>query len=200
MATNRDRIVRVNAERSWTPAQIVALILGVAFVVLGGVALLRTGIGVDLFEPTTTVAGMSYTPLLGIIEVAFGLLMLAAGAFPGASDGVVFLGVLALAFGLLLVIEPAAFNESIAAGQAHGWFYVIAGGIAALTGLVTPSVQRRRYETREYDRGHHDERPVFSSRDERGDDRHTERTERTERIDLTSEERARRDRTSRIER
>ncbi len=137
------RVVQVNAGPTWTPAQILSLVLGVAFVVLGGVALLRSGVDTNLFQPVVSVAGLAYTPLLGIIEVVFGLVLLVAGAFPGASDAVVFLGVLALAFGLLLVIEPGAFQASLAAGQAHGWFYVICGGLAAATGLLTPVVMRR---------------------------------------------------------
>lgn len=147
------RVVHVGSEgRLWTPAQILALVIGVIFAVLGGVALLRTGgIGTSIFEPVTSVAGLQYTPLLALIEVAFGLLLIAVGAFPSAADGVVFLGVLALAFGLLLVIEPDAFRSSIAAGSAHGWFYVVTGGLAALTGLATPAVLRRRVTYREED-------------------------------------------------
>lgn len=141
MGTER---VHIDPGRRWTPAQIVALAVGVIFVVLGGVALLRTGIRVDtIFEPTTTVAGLAYTPLLGIIELTFGLILMALGAFPGASDGIVFLGLVAFAFGLLLIIEPAAFQASIAAGRAHGWFYVVTGGATALTALVTPAVAGR---------------------------------------------------------
>lgn len=158
MADRVTERVHVDADgRRWMPAQILALVVGVVFVVLGGVALLRTGVRVDtILEPTTTVAGLSYTPLLAIIEVVFGLLLMAMGAFPGAADGIVFLGLLALAFGLLLVIEPAAFQESIAAGRAHGWFYVVTGGITALTALVSPSVSRR-VATRQV---HEHDRPV----------------------------------------
>lgn len=199
MASRNDRIVHVSSERSWTPAQIISLIIGLVFIVLGGVALLRTGVGIDLFEPTTTVAGLSYTPLLGMIEIAFGLLMLAAGAFPGGSDGVVFLGVLALAFGLLLVIEPAAFNESLSAGRAHGWLYVITGGVAALTGLLTPSLARRRYESREHGLTYEEDRPRFSSHDER-EGAAGRTSDRTERIDLSSEERGREEGTTRMRR
>lgn len=154
MADRVTERVHVDAgSRSWTPAQILALVVGVVFVVLGGVALLRTGVRADtILAPTTTVAGLAYTPLLAIIELVFGLILMAMGAFPGASDGIVFLGLLALAFGLLLVIEPAAFQDSIAAGRAHGWFYVVTGGLAALTALVTPSVARRVATRRVEDR------------------------------------------------
>ncbi|HEX2026698.1 MAG TPA: hypothetical protein VHF25_01725 [Nitriliruptorales bacterium] len=139
------RVIHISAEAvTWTPAQILALVLGVAYIVLGGVALLRTGVGSSVFEPTTQVAGLAYTPLLGMVEVIYGLLLLALGAFPRAAQGVVFMGVLALAFGLLLVIEPGAFRASIAAGRAHGWFYVLTGGSAAVVGMLTPVLLRRR--------------------------------------------------------
>ncbi|MGH3442506.1 MAG: hypothetical protein ACRDUY_10805 [Nitriliruptorales bacterium] len=136
-------IIRFDDGRTWTPAQILALVLGVVFIVLGGVALVRTGLSESLIDPTTTVAGLSYTPLLGIVEVVFGLLMLTVGAFPRAPEAVVFLGVLALSFGLLLVIEPAAFDQALAAGRGHGWFYVLTGGVAAVIGLMTPAFVRR---------------------------------------------------------
>lgn len=151
---SRHEIIRLGSgDRSWTPAQILALVLGVIFIVLGGVALVRAGINESLVEPTTTVAGLSYTPLLGIIEVVFGLLMLTVGAFPRAPEGVVFLGVLALAFGLLLVIEPGAFERSLAAGRAHGWFYVITGGLAAIVGLATPAFLGRSVGVASRERG-----------------------------------------------
>jgi hypothetical protein len=128
--------------RSWNPPQILALVLGVTFVVLGGVALLRTGLDMNLFEPTVTVGGLAYTPLLGLIELVLGLVLLAVGAFPVEADSFVFLGVLLIAFGLLLVIEPEAFRTSLAAGRAHGWFYVAVGAVSVGVGLGTPAVQR----------------------------------------------------------
>ncbi|MDQ4131255.1 MAG: DUF4383 domain-containing protein [Actinomycetota bacterium] len=184
--TREGRILHV--ERLWTPAQVVALVLGLIFVVLGGVALLRTGMGGDLLDPTTTVAGLSYTPLLGLIEVIFGLLLIAMGSFPAGSDAVVFLGVLLLAFGLLVVIEPAAFESSIAAGRAHGWFYVVTGAIAAVTALASPAFARRR-ATYLHSTGAVHEQPVGASpassqvQAQAGTD--------TRRIDLTEEERRR---------
>lgn len=142
---SRERVVQVNPDdRVWTPAQILALVLGVAFAVLGGVALLRTGVSGSLVEPTTSVAGLAYTPLLGVIEIIFGLLLIGVGVLPRASSGAVFLGAIALVFGLVLVIEPAPFERSLAAGRAHGWLYVVAGGVTALVGLLTPTVMARR--------------------------------------------------------
>lgn len=152
---------------NWSPAQLAALVLGVVFVVLGGVALLRSGFDMDLFNPVVVVGGLAYTPLLGLIELVVGLILLAVGAYPGASDAVVFVGVLLLAFGLLLVIEPGAFQESLAAGRAHGWFYVTVGGVAAVVGLTQPALLRW-YRSRSY------EREVVDDRDRRSDTRRIE--------------------------
>jgi hypothetical protein len=156
---------------NWTPAQLATLVLGVVFVVMGGVALLRSGLDLDLFNPVVVVGGLAYTPLLGLIELLVGLILLAVGAYPGASDAVVFIGVLLLAFGLLLIIEPGAFQESLAAGRAHGWFYAIVGGVAAAIGLSQPAMLRwyrsrsthvdRSYDDRRYDdRGPSDTRRI----------------------------------------
>ncbi|MDP9022456.1 MAG: hypothetical protein M3N57_07130 [Actinomycetota bacterium] len=155
MVDQRDRhVIHVTPEIStWTPAQILAIILGVTYLVLGGVALLRTGAAESIFAPQAQVAGLTYTPLLGVIEVIFGLLLLGTGASPRSVQGVLFLGVVAIAFGLLLVIEPTAFQDSIAAGRAHGWFYVVTGGIAALVSLISPAAMRRSITSfvRDYD-------------------------------------------------
>lgn len=174
-----ERVYVEDGGRSWSPARILALVVGLIFVVLGGVALVRAGIGIDnIFEPTTNVAGLAYTPLLAIIELAFGLMLLALGAFPAASDGIVFLGLLALAFGLLLVIEPAALQGSIAAGRAHGWFYVVTGGMVALTGLAAPAVGRRSGATRIEERRVEDRQEPTPKR---GDDDETQRLDASDR-------------------
>jgi hypothetical protein len=127
---------------SWTLSQVVALIVGVLYVVLGGAALLRTGLDLDLLRPTVTVAGLAYNPLFGLIELFVGLLLLVSGAFPRAVESVVFVGVLAIAFGFVLVIEPMAFQESVAAARAHGWFYVFTGSALAISAIAAPAVSR----------------------------------------------------------
>jgi hypothetical protein len=145
-----ERHVYVTNGGSWSPVQILSIVLGVVFIVLGGVALLRAGTDLNLFTPVVSVAGLAYTPLLAMIELIIGLIFLSFGAFPGTSDAVVFLGVLLFAFGLVLVIEPAAFERTLAAGAPHGWFYVITGGVAAGTALLTPVMVRRYSRTETY--------------------------------------------------
>src|SRR3954467_9345219 len=68
----------------WSPAQLVALAFGIIFLVLGVAALAKTGLNANEFTGThVSVIGFGHTPLLGAIELVFGLLMIMAGAVPG---------------------------------------------------------------------------------------------------------------------
>ncbi len=66
----------------WSPAQIVAVVLGGFFVILGTVALARVGMS-SLTSPTETVWGLAHTPLMALIEIALGLFILASA--PGSA-------------------------------------------------------------------------------------------------------------------
>ena len=84
----------------WSPAQMVACIVGILFVVLGGIALARTGIDFqNLTAKHVRVAGAGHTQVLAYMELGYGILMLAAASVLDAARGfMTFLGLVALAF------------------------------------------------------------------------------------------------------
>src|SRR5207244_31797 len=85
----------------WSPAQVVALAIGLFFAVLGGIALARTGLDLNDVHHPHRIAGWGdwhHTPLLALIELGFGVLMMLAGALPGAWRGLM---------GLLGPVAPA---------------------------------------------------------------------------------------------
>src|SRR4051794_32007304 len=86
---------RTGVRRPWSPAQIVAVVIGVAFVILGIAGLARTGFSTEhLMSPQHEVLGFRHTPLLGAIEIVFGALLILAGvAAGGARSLMAFLGV-----------------------------------------------------------------------------------------------------------
>src|SRR5919109_5227651 len=94
-----------------SPGQIIPVVVGFFFAVLGMVGLIRTG-----FHPQNwtgaerSVFGFDTTSLLALTELVFGLVVaVLAGPLPWAARPVAaLLGVLAAAFGLLL----AAFSSS----------------------------------------------------------------------------------------
>jgi len=124
---------------TWSPAQAVALIIGIGLTALGAVGMARGG-----FDDVTThvnMGGLHHTTLLGIIELAFGVLMMAAGAIPGAARGaMVFLGALALAFGIMVAVGPAPFHDSLATHSVHAALYITIGAVSLLTAMAAPVI------------------------------------------------------------
>ena len=141
--------------RTWSPAQLIAGIAGLFFIVLGGVALARLLPVESLTAPDTQVWLFGHTPLFGTIELVLGLLFLGVSAGPfDARGGLVGLGVICLAFGLIVGIEPGAFADWLGASRANGWLYGVVGGIAILGGWLSPVIVTDRTRTENAYEGH----------------------------------------------
>lgn len=138
---------------SWSPAQVVALVIGLFYGIIGGVTLLRAGINTTgndaLLHPRVSVAGFHHTPLLGLIEVGFGLLCILAGAIPGGGrTTMTFLGTVALGLGIIIVIQPASFLHLFDIRSGNGVLYIITGLVLLVAGMVSPTVaSQRRVDT-----------------------------------------------------
>lgn len=136
----------------WSPAQLVAIIPGILFVVLGGIVLARTGIGFNhLTSVHVAVAGSTQTQLMGYLELIYGALLLVVGSIPGAGrGGMSFLGILAVVFGIIVVAQPSSFYHALGIGNGYGIFLVVVGAILAITAMVAPIYWgfSRRYGTR----------------------------------------------------
>jgi vacuolar-type H+-ATPase subunit I/STV1 len=132
--------------RHWSPAQIVALVVGVAAVVFGIVALAKTGIhGDELRSPHREVWSFHHTPLLAVVEIGFGVLLVLASVSPGASRAFsALLGALAVTFGVLIVADawPARMHRWFGVHHRNGWLFVITGGVVVIAGLVLPTFTR----------------------------------------------------------
>lgn len=118
--------------RSWSPAQILSGILGLVFLVMGGVTIARTG-----FSDLTATADIVYThsTLLGLIEVFLGLIFLSGASRPaGSSRTLIGTGAVMLAFGLIVAIEPDPFQTWLGGGQSMGIAYAVVGAIAVAVG------------------------------------------------------------------
>ncbi len=127
---------------AWSPAQIGAFLMGIFAVVIGTVALARGDFS-DFFGQTN-VMGLGHTPFLGLIELLWGVLMIAAGAIPGGQRGLMaFLGAVALAGGLIFVVEPVAFQPTLGITAANGWFYFVVGVVTLLITFVAPVIRSR---------------------------------------------------------
>jgi peptidoglycan/LPS O-acetylase OafA/YrhL len=132
----------VETERSapvrWDLPALLAAATGVALIVIGVLALVRSGIDGTWYQPVVEVAGISHTPLLGAIEIGVGVLLVLA-----AMAGVrVLAALVALAAGVAAVvvaIEPGAVERELAIETE--WAVALAVGLLAV-GLLILSLGR----------------------------------------------------------
>jgi hypothetical protein len=110
--------------------------VGVLLVVIGVVALARTGFALaELTSATATVGPFDRTPLMAIVEIVLGLSIIGA-SLSVDRGGLIGVGVLALILGLVLVIEPGAFVGALGAGVTTGILYVLVGVACLLAGFL----------------------------------------------------------------
>jgi uncharacterized membrane protein HdeD (DUF308 family) len=148
-ASQRSRSMTME-RRPWSPAQIIAIVAGVIFLVIGGIALARTGVGGSLEGTHVRVAGAVQTQLMAYLELVFGALLLAAGSIPGAGrGGMTFLGLISLVFGIVVAAQPSSFYHSLGIGAGYGAFLIVVGIILVLAAMLAPVYwsSYRRYGT-----------------------------------------------------
>ena len=112
---------------AWSPVQILGLIVGIGFAVLGLAAIVRTGFDTShIYRPHEVVWQLPHSPLLALIEIAFGALLIVASVLPGGIRSLIGLlgaaNVLAvdaasyalfIAFLMRLRIPPAAASDEV---------------------------------------------------------------------------------------
>jgi hypothetical protein len=130
----------------WSPAQIVAVVIGIGAVILGIAVLGRTGVHVDdLTSPHEEVLGLRHSPLLGIIEIGFGVLLILAGvAVGGARSLMAFLGIVAAIFGIVLLVDvaPDRLHSWLGVGDPYGWLSLVVGIVLLAAAFFSPEFVR----------------------------------------------------------
>lgn len=140
--------------RTFNSAQMVAGIIGLALLIVGGVAMVRAGFS-SLTAETTTILGIGHTLLMGIIDVIVGILFLgAASRVFGSSGQMIGLGILTIAFGAVVLIEPSPFVEALGDGRSIGAIYLIIGLVSLVAGLSSRTVVTESVVTDEVDDHH----------------------------------------------
>jgi len=139
------------------PWAFVAAIVGLASLVFGVWALVRTGLNTnDLYTPRDQLLGVPYTPAFALGVVGFGVLMLVAAA--GHFVGPFLMTILGLAAGVLgAFIVTGTYlrhlNRWMAADDTTGWVLLIVGGLCLAAAAVLPTMTfRRDTVTREHAR------------------------------------------------
>jgi hypothetical protein len=136
----------------WSPLQLLGLIVGIGFAVLGAVALAQTGFNTAHLDlPHQLVWSFPHSPLLGAIELAFGALMVVGSVVPGGARTLLgLLGGVALVFGIVVLATslPNRLNDWLAVSHRNGWLYVITGAVVLAAAIFSPIVFTESRERR----------------------------------------------------
>lgn len=140
----------------WSPAQMIAALIGAGYTVLGAFALSHTGFDVHhVTTPTAYVWRWHHTPMLGMIELAFGIVMLLSALRPGTAKSVMsLLSLAAIGFGIVALINafPHQIHNWLGVRRNNAWLYLGTGVIGLFASGVSPTfvgirregVRRRR--------------------------------------------------------
>ena len=146
--TEVEPVNAVRRPRTWSTAQLVALLIGAGFIVLGAVALNHTGFSTShLYEPSERVWTLGHTPLLAIVELGFGIAMVIAALRPLAGRALMMLlSLAAIGSGVVILADawPRRVHHWFGTTHRNGWLYVIAGGIGVAAVLFAPTITRSR--------------------------------------------------------
>ena len=145
------RSYRTTERAPWSPAQFIAVAGGLVLVVIGGIALARSGIHFDALPLShSTVAGLHFSSLSAIVQLVAGVILLCGGAYPYTAKGTMAtLGVILVAWGLIVAIDPQPFFNMWGYTTANGVFYTVVGAILVITAAVSPIFFSRRVSARD---------------------------------------------------
>lgn len=122
--------------------QIIAMAMGIFFLVMGALGLARGGVE-SWTSPTVEVAGLGMTPLLAAIHLVVGIIaMIGAASRLEARGTGMFLGALLVAGGIVALVQSI---DALGWTEANGVAYLIIGIVAMLAAAITPIVIGRRH-------------------------------------------------------
>lgn len=134
--------VATSYARHYAVDSVVVGLVGLAFLLVGLIAVTRAGLDGSMQDPVVEVLGFTHTATLGIIEAAIGLCLLicAATRSRGAS---VFFGVVLGVGGFVGAVQVDSFKDALALETGLAWLAVIAAAIVVAVSLLIPRMVTR---------------------------------------------------------
>lgn len=130
----------------WSFGQVIGLVVGLASLIVGGIALARTGLDFsDVNATHTEVLGLHHTSVLALSEVIFGALVLAGALIPGGYRGMsTVLALVSVAFGIVVLADPDSLHDTFGVHEANGVVLLIAGALLLLAAAMPVSTRMAR--------------------------------------------------------
>jgi hypothetical protein len=118
---------------------------GFVLVLFGAVAVVRGGFTGDVATHTFQVMGITHTTVIGLFEIAFGLLLIAAALTPGGRPFGGFIGAVLIVAGVVFIGATQQTLNDAHTSHGLGWLALILGVISLIAAfLPVTSTYRRR--------------------------------------------------------
>ncbi len=134
--------VATSSGRRFALDSVVVGLVGLAFLLVGLIAMTRAGFDGPMNDPVVDVLGFTHTATLGMIEAGIGLCLLlcAATMSRGAS---VFFGLVLGVGGFVGAVQTDSFKDSLALESSLAWLAVLGGIIVVAVSLLVPRMVTR---------------------------------------------------------
>jgi hypothetical protein len=121
---------------------VVVGLVGLAFLLIGLIAMTRAGFDGSMRDPVVEVLGFTHTATLGIIEAAVGLCLVLCAATM-TRGGSVFFGLLLGVGAFVGAVQTDSFERSLALESGLAWLAVLAAVLVVLVSLLVPRMVTR---------------------------------------------------------
>ena len=125
-------------------SQLVHGLCGLFLVVLGAVTVGKAGFGGSIGEQTTEVLGITSTTLIGLVEIAAGVLLMLAALSPTSRGFGGAMGVLLLVGGIVIAAGSEELLADLHTESALGWVGIIVGALALIGAFLPAHIVSRR--------------------------------------------------------
>jgi hypothetical protein len=132
----------VSVSRRWTfsAATCLGIVAGAVLIILGVVAIARGDLKGSVNDPVVSVAGWDHTPLLGLLEIAAGIVMLLSAFAAGAE---MFFGAVIAVFGIICLVEPKVLSDNLEIASSLAWVFIALGAIPAIAAAISTMATTR---------------------------------------------------------
>ena len=113
--------------------------VGTVLLLFGLIAFVRAGTDGPWDQPVVEVLGFTHTAILGIVEMAFGILLLLS-AVSLSRGAATFFGALLAIGGFVRAVQTESFQRTLALESSLAWWMVAAGVLVVIVSAIVPRV------------------------------------------------------------
>jgi hypothetical protein len=127
-----------------SPGQVIAGVLGLVLAIIGAIAVARSGVDSSLNVPMVRAAGFNQSAMVGLGELALGLLLILSALSYEGRGLIVGIGVVMVIGGVVIGAAGPTILRDLGTVHGTGWALMVGGIIAIVAGSLGRIVRTRQ--------------------------------------------------------